>query len=159
MLFRTHLAVALLIALILLFFNINLVFIIVFVIASLLADIDSPTSKIGKRFKFLNYLFTHRGFFHSLFALLIFTILLYFVNFLFAIAFFSGYFLHLLLDSFTKQGIFLFYPFSTKRSKGNIRVGSLLETIVFFVVLFLMVVLLVFYIKQRFFWKISIISI
>jgi len=151
MLFRTHLAAALLIALILLFFNINLVFIIVFVIASLLPDIDHPSSKIGKRFKFLNYLFAHRGFFHSLFALLIFTILLYFVNFLLAIAFFSGYFLHLLLDSFTRQGIYLFYPFSTKRSKGNVKVGSFLENIMFFIVLFVILILLVFYLKQTYF--------
>jgi len=150
-LFRTHLAAALLIALILLFFNINLVFIIVFVIASLLPDIDHPSSKIGKRFKFLNYLFAHRGFFHSLFALLIFTILLYFVNFLLAIAFFSGYFLHLLLDSFTRQGIYLFYPFSTKRSKGNVKVGSFLENIMFFIVLFVILILLVFYLKQTYF--------
>ena len=151
MLFRTHLAAALLIALILLFFKLNPLFIIIFILASLLPDIDHPSSKIGKRFRFLNIIFAHRCFFHSLFALLIFTILLYFVNFLFAIAFFSGYFLHLLLDSFTKQGIFLFYPFSTKKSKGNIRVGSILENIVFFIVLFLVIVLFVFYLKTRFF--------
>ena len=151
MLFRTHLIVALFIALILLFFNINLIFIIAFVISSLLADIDSPTSKIGKRFKFLNLLFSHRGFFHSLFALLIFSVLLYFVNYLLALAFFSGYFLHLLLDSFTKQGIYLFYPFSTKKSKGPIIVGSIFENIIFFVVLFFVIVLVVFYIRKRLF--------
>ena len=151
MLFRTHLAVAFLISLVLLYFNINLVFVIIFITASLLPDIDHPSSKIGRRFKFLNYLFSHRGFFHSLFALLIFTILLYFINYLLAIAFFSGYFLHLLLDSFTRQGIFLFYPFSTKKSKGRIKVGSFLETIVFFIVLFLIIVLLIFYVKIRYF--------
>ncbi len=151
MLFRTHLAFAIFISLILLYFNLNLVFVIIFIIASLLPDIDSPTSKIGKRFKFLNYLFAHRGFFHSLFALLIFTIILYFVNYLLAIAFFSGYFLHLLLDSFTKQGIYLFYPFSTKKSKGRIKVGSILENILFFVVLFVIIVLIVFYVKTKYF--------
>ena len=152
MLFRTHLIFALLIALFLLFIGFNYpLFILVFVFAALLPDIDHPSSKIGRRFKFLNLLFTHRGFFHSLFALLIFTILLYFVNFMLAIAFFSGYFLHLLLDSFTKQGIYLFYPFSTKRSKGNIKVGSFLENILFFIILFLMVVLLVFYLRMRIF--------
>jgi len=150
MLFRTHLAAALLIALILLFFKLNPLFIIIFILASLLPDIDHPSSKIGRRFKFLNLLFTHRGFFHSLFALLIFTILLYFINFLLAIAFFTGYFLHLLLDSFTRQGIFLFYPFSTKRSKGNIKVGSFLENIVFFIVVFIIIVLLIFYLKTRY---------
>ena len=151
MLFRTHLAVALLISLILLYFNLNLVFIVIFTIAALLADIDSPASKIGKRFKFVNYLFAHRGFFHSLFALLIFTILLSFVDYLLALAFFCGYFLHLLLDSFTRQGIFIFFPFSTKRSKGRIKVGSLLENLLFFVVLFLVIVLLVFYLKTKYF--------
>jgi len=150
MLFKTHLAFALLIALVLLFLNINPVFIIVFVIAALLPDIDSPFSKIGKKVKIVNYLFAHRGFFHSLFALLIFTILLYFFDVFIATAFFSGYFLHLLLDSFTKQGIFLFYPLSTKKSKGKLGAGGLLENIFFFITLFLLIVLLIFYLKMLF---------
>ena len=151
MLFKTHLAVALLIALILLFFNVNIMFVVIFVIASLLADIDSPFSKIGKKVKILNYMFAHRGFFHSLFALLIFSILLSFIDYLLALAFFLGYFLHLLLDSFTRQGIFLFFPFSTKRSKGKVKVGTLLENILFFVVLFVIIILLFFYLKTRYF--------
>jgi len=151
MLFKTHLAVALLIALILLHFNVNMTFVITFVIASLLADIDSPTSKIGRKVKVVNYLFAHRGLFHSLFALLIFAVLISFIDYLLALAFFLGYFLHLLLDSFTRQGIFIFFPFSTKRSKGSVRVGSLLETIIFLVVLFAIVILLFFYLKQRYF--------
>jgi len=159
MLFKTHLIVSILISLILLYFNLNLVFVIIFIIASLLPDIDSPASKIGRKVKILNYLFSHRGFFHSLFALLIFSVILSFIDYLLALAFFSGYFLHLLLDSFTRQGIFLFYPFSTKKSKGRIRVGSFLETIVFFIVLFLIIVLLIFYLKTRFFWILSIFSV
>ncbi len=151
MLFRTHLAVALLIALIFLYFNVSLLFVITFVIASLLADIDSPTSKIGRKVKVVNYLFAHRGFFHSLFALLIFAVLISFIDYLLALAFFCGYFLHLLLDSFTRQGIFIFFPFSTKRSKGNVRVGSLIETVIFLVILFAIVILLFLYLKQRYF--------
>ncbi len=147
MLFKTHLAFALLIALVLLFLNINPVFIIIFVIAALLPDIDNPFSKIGKKVKIINYLFVHRGFFHSLFALLIFTILLYFFNIFIATAFFSGYFLHLLLDSFTKQGIFLFYPLSTKKSKGKLKVGSLAETIIFVIILFFIIISFSIYIK------------
>jgi inner membrane protein len=146
MLFRTHLAVAVLISIILLFFNINLFFIIIFLIASLLPDIDHPGSKLGKRFKFLNMFFQHRGFFHSLIAMVLFTFLISLINFNLAMAFFLGYILHLLLDSFTKSGIYIFYPFSLKKSKGKLKVGSLAETFIFIILLIIIIAMLIFYI-------------
>ncbi len=148
MLFKTHLAFSIVIVLFLLRFELGIAFYVVFLIASIIPDIDSPNSKIGKRFKFLGLIFNHRGFFHSILALFLFSFLIYFFDFNLALAFFLGYSLHLLIDSFTKQGIYLFFPLSLKKSKGNIKVGSLLEKIIFMMLLFFAIALFLFSLRN-----------
>ena len=137
--FRTHLAFSLLIALLIItFFNIQdkIYFMIILVLASSFPDIDSDKSKIGRRFpifsKLINLFFGHRGIFHSIFPplILLFTFW-YFDLFYIGLAIFIGYLTHLIADSITLEGINFLYPFSSFRIKGLIRTGSLVESLLF----------------------------
>lgn len=98
-------------------------------IGGLLPDIDHPTSKVGLKVppisKTINALFGHRGFTHTLLALLLFTYFLIFIGCLFPISIRGylmplfmgmsiGYGSHLLLDMLTISGIPLFYPLSNQ---------------------------------------------
>ncbi|MEM2089553.1 MAG: metal-dependent hydrolase [Candidatus Pacearchaeota archaeon] len=146
MLFRTHFIFALLLFMIFVL-NSNmtltnkLVFLIFLLLAASFPDIDVPTSKIGRKAKILsnlaNVLFKHRGFLQSL----TFLGLLYLAFFIFripkiiALAFTLGYSSHLLLDAFTKTGIYLFWPLKL-RVKGPIKTGSLTESLIFLILLF-----------------------
>jgi len=138
MLIKTHLAIA---VLAILFFvsrvENQIVFVVVTMIATLVPDIDSSFSSIGKlkALRILRLFIRHRGLIHSFTFL--FLIIIFFVLFFPVVAFplFLGYGLHLLSDCFTIDGIRPFYPLK-KRVSGNIRVGSKLETIIF-VALFL----------------------
>ena len=141
--FRTHLAFSLLIALLIItFFNIQdkIYFMIILVLASSFPDIDSDKSKIGRRFpifsKLINLFFGHRGIFHSIFPplILLFTFW-YFDLFYIGLAIFIGYLTHLIADSITLEGINFLYPFSSFRIKGLIRTGSLIESLLFFILL------------------------
>jgi len=91
-------------------------------LTSLLPDIDHPSSIIGQRFKWVSLLiaklFGHRGFTHSLLAILSGIILIR--TDIFAYWFFPpdvlhamiiGYFSHLLADMLTPAGIPLLWPF------------------------------------------------
>lgn len=141
---RTHLIFSFLIGLLIInSFDIQnkIIFIAILLIASIIPDIDSYKSKIGKKVKpisfLLNLFFMHRGMFHSLFLLTLISFVIALVKTELAIAFFIGYLSHLALDSLTPEGITLFYPFSRKRTKGFIRTGSLFENIFFILLLVL----------------------
>ena len=100
------------------------------VFGSLFPDIDSSTSLIGRHTPIVSFLVKHRGIFHSIFPLIIIVFgLIYFARVEIIIAFILGFFSHLILDMFTKQGLTL-YPFKT-RIKGPIIVGSLEEHVFF----------------------------
>jgi membrane-bound metal-dependent hydrolase YbcI (DUF457 family) len=83
---------------------------------------------------FIHIITGHREEFHSLLfsVSLSLIVLLIFRNILFSGIFFLFYFLHLLLDSFTKSGIRWLWP-SKFRIKGNITTGRFLESIVFLI--------------------------
>jgi membrane-bound metal-dependent hydrolase YbcI (DUF457 family) len=106
------------------------VFSIFIIGASLLPDIDLPTSSLGRKHHFISYFATHRGAFHSvwipLFSLAFSKVVPAFRAPLTAI--FVGYGAHLLADSVTKIGIKPFAPLSKWTIKGPFKVGSLLET-------------------------------
>ena len=130
MLAKTHLAVSILA--ILLFIPIvthPISFVIIALVATLIPDIDSGFSTFGKRptFRPLQVFVKHRGLFHSFTFLLLITI--FFVLFLpvVALPLFLAYSLHLLVDSFTIEGIRPFYP-SKKGVSGKIRTGGKFET-------------------------------
>ena len=133
MLLRTHIA-AVLFFILLLLPNVSdgFIFVSVALMATMLPDIDSGFSKVGrfKTLKFLQFFAGHRKVFHS-FTFLI-TATLFFVLFIpvLALPFFLGYSVHLFTDSFTIQGIWPFYPLK-REYKGRIRTGGKSEILVF----------------------------
>lgn len=134
MMFYTHLAFAFLTGILGIKYlhpQNQILFIFLLLFAAALPDIDSPSSKLGSKVKVIGWLFSHRGFFHSILALLLFSLLgFYFLHnkmYFYAIA--IGYGSHLLSDMISKQGIMLFYPFSKKKMNGFVTTGGFLEMI------------------------------
>lgn len=130
---RTHLAIAFFAA----FFLLNHVtfkftFIVVTLIATMLPDIDSAFSTMGKHMivRPIQMLTKHRGFIHSFTLCLGISLLLALYLPVLALPFFLGYSLHLLVDSFTIEGIRPFWPFKSE-SRGMLRVGGSLEQAIF----------------------------
>ena len=138
MLLKTHLLVGLFFALLLLPSENKLTFILIVLLASIIPDIDSRGSIIGKKktFRILQFFVKHRGIIHSLTFLLIASLIFWFTFPWIVLPFVLGFGSHLLMDGLTKQGVKLFYPINIKM-KGFVRVGGRLETAVF--VLFLVV--------------------
>ncbi|MCK5149676.1 metal-dependent hydrolase [Candidatus Pacearchaeota archaeon] len=133
MLNRTHLAIAIFVSLLLMnYFDFSYVFVLGILIATFIPDLDSYNSKFGKRFisRVLTSFSKHRGIMHSLFFALIFGGILFWLTGEFGLGFFIGYFLHLVVDCFTKQGIKMFWPFEFK-IKGFIKSGGRIESFVF----------------------------
>lgn len=111
----------------------TILFFILVLIGSILPDIDHPKSKIGKKVKVIGFLFEHRGFFHSLlFLILIYAIsTIFFTNNYFILPLIIGYSSHLFIDCLNHKGIMLLHPLSKFRIKGFMKTGSLLETLLF----------------------------
>ncbi|MDD4877739.1 MAG: metal-dependent hydrolase [Candidatus Nanoarchaeia archaeon] len=134
MMFKTHLAIGALAGITLFHYYIPehpFLFAFIFLFASILPDIDTTKSVIGKRLwpvsSFLSIFTRHRGFFHTIWIpLAAFGIGFYFNIGLFA-AFTMGYLVHLLSDAMTSEGISLFSPVLKRRTKGFIKTGSALE--------------------------------
>ena len=150
MLFRTHLAFSFLIGLYLIDFltiEKQILFMVVLLFFSVFPDIDEGSSKVAKRLKPFSYLasiFGHRGVFHTVyFPIAISLVLFVFDLRLISIAVLIGYLLHLILDSITKKGVAFFYPLSKIRVRGFVKVGSLVENLIFIVLIVLIVYRLV----------------
>lgn len=145
MLLRTHLALAVFaIMLFVKYVNNQLLFIFIMFIATMLPDIDTGFSTLGKMkgFRPLQFFARHRGMIHSFtFCILISLILAVFWPSV-SLAFFLGYGLHLFLDSFTKEGIMPFWPYK-KRSSWHFKTGSLVETTLFLILVFIDIFLVV----------------
>src|SRR3989344_9588808 len=138
MMFKTHLAFSILIALLItIFFDIpnKIIFIFLIAVSSSFPDIDSGKSKIGRKFpiisKIINLIFGHRKLFHSVFIPLILFLALYLFDFYISLAIFIGYLTHLLGDSITNEGIMPFYPLSKFNISGILKTGSILEFVLF----------------------------
>ncbi len=146
MLIRTHLAISIFFILLFFpFFENKILFCIVMIVATFLPDIDSSRSKIGKSFLLrpLQLFFGHRGILHSFTFALMLSVLIFFFSQEVSIAFFLGYGLHLIADSFTFMGITPFYPIS-KKWKGLIKTGGWTEAIIFMILVLLNLGLLYF---------------
>jgi inner membrane protein len=80
------------------------------IIGSVFPDIDRP-----KKW-FFGSIMKHRGWIHSLLAMIIFTVILKLmflqigVYYELELVFTAGYFSHLFLDAFTPMGVMMFYP-------------------------------------------------
>jgi inner membrane protein len=137
--FKTHLALAFLIAILYLSFSKNInqyIFFPIVLFFSLLPDMDHSKSYISRKFPIISapihFFFKHRGFFHSIFpALVLFIIFYYFIYTSLAFGILIGYLAHLIGDSMTKQGVNFLNPFSTLVLRGPIETGSFTEFIVF----------------------------
>ena len=143
MLAKTHLAITIFFVLIFLPYVFHTISFVIFsLIATLIPDIDSKFSKIGKNkgFRIIQLFLKHRGSLHSFFFLIFVTFLLVLFFPILSFPFFLGYGLHLITDSFTVSGIRLFYPFKLKYS-GFIETGTRKETLIFVIFLFLNVFL------------------
>ncbi|MBR9676968.1 metal-dependent hydrolase [Candidatus Woesearchaeota archaeon] len=93
------------------------VFIIFVGLAALMPDIDNSKSTVGNKIKIIGWLFKHRGFFHTLWAALMFSVLAYAFSKEIAIAVLVGYTSHLLSDSLTPMGVRPLWPISKKKLK------------------------------------------
>lgn len=117
-------------------------------VGAVFPDIDESRSYIGRRLPIIShlikFLFGHRGIFHSMPFLLL--VLFAFYSFVYSFGwsdewihwFGLGYFMHIIMDSFSVSGVPLFKPFydeSIKLGLGKIyyRTGSLFEKSVFFI--------------------------
>tara|TARA_B100000315_G_C14165808_1_gene402185 strand:+ start:93 stop:551 length:459 start_codon:yes stop_codon:yes gene_type:complete len=150
--YYTHLAFGLLASLIsITFFNINnqAMFILIAVLFSIFPDIDERRSKIGKKYKWasaiINFIFGHRGFFHTIFVPLILFLGFNYINNEFGIAVLVGFFSHLFMDALTKQGIRPLAPLINKKINGPIKTNSILEKILFLIIILLILYLLLLY--------------
>ena len=122
--------------------NNSILFITIAAAASVLPDIDHLHSKVSRKLPpfavITTFLFSHRGFIHSLWPLLLLYIVISRVDSLIAAAFLVGYLSHLLLDATTTRGIRFFYPLPFK-IKGFIRTNSFLEKIITLVLLIIVI--------------------
>lgn len=151
MLFRTHLAFSLLLSLVLiriLEIEKPILFTIVLLIFAILPDLDQHNSKISKKIGIFNLLFRlfskHRGLLHSVWPPIVISSLLFCLKQeLISYAVLFGYFSHLITDSLTLKGTSPFYPLSKKKVRGFIRVGSIIENIIFFILLALIAYILI----------------
>ena len=145
MLSKTHLAIGIFAAIFFFpYINNKLIFVPVVLIASILPDIDSRFSKIGKKaISRPIQLFTkHRGVFHSFtFCIIISFVFAFYIPVL-AFPFFLGYALHLLADSWTPDGIRPLWP-AKKELRGGVKVGGIVEQSVFVIFVILDVIFLV----------------
>lgn len=122
----------------------QILFITIVVAAALLPDIDHPNSKVGKKVKLIAFLFEHRGFFHSLFAIALFSAPLFYFNLnIYAYALIAGYGSHLVSDCLSYMGIMPFHPLSRFKIKGFIKTSSWGEKLFFVLVLVIAVYKLV----------------
>jgi|TARA_Y100000310_G_scaffold186143_2_gene186224 inner membrane protein len=148
--FRTHLAFAFLSGLIFYdYFGLSVwwLFFPAVLIASGIPDIDEPKSKFGRKLGFLseilNFIFRHRGIFHSVFLGGVISYFLWAFNASLGYGFFIGFLSHLIADGFTLQGINFIYPFKQLRLSGFVRTGGKLESIIYYGILVIDVLMLI----------------
>ena len=129
MLLKTHFAIAVFFVILFLpIVNDKIIFVVTCLIATYLPDVDSPYSTLGRKkpSRIIQFFVKHRGFLHSFTFLLVVTVLFALYIPILAFGFFLGYGLHLLIDSFTLEGIAPFWPFK-KRVMGKLRTGGKIE--------------------------------
>lgn len=106
-------------------------YVLVFLISTVLPNIDSIPSGKNVALKPLALFLKKRGFMHSFTLCFAVTLLLTWFFPVYAFPFFLGYGMHLLIDAWTVEGIRPFWPFRAV-SSGKIRTGGALENILFY---------------------------
>jgi membrane-bound metal-dependent hydrolase YbcI (DUF457 family) len=114
------------------FVNDKLIFVFMVLIATIIPDIDHSDSVIGKRLVFRPFQFfiRHRGMVHSFTIAVLVSVLIAIFFPVASLGFFLGYCVHLICDSFTREGIEPFWPFDYK-IKGHLTTGKKYEEFLF----------------------------
>ncbi len=138
MLVRTHVVFA--IFFILIFFQYvsnSWIFVIMTMIATIIPDLDSKFSSYGRHliFRPLQFFVKHRGIVHSFTTACLLSLLVAAFYPVASLGFFLGYGVHLLCDSFTKEGIQPFWPLKMK-SCGPITSGGRFDETLFITMIF-----------------------
>ena len=145
MLLRTHLAFAVLIIVLFVEHVSNQwIFIAMVLAATVLPDLDTGFSSWGRHWIFrpLQFFVKHRGIIHSLTAATLLSVLLAIFWPVGSLGFFVGYSVHIVLDSFTREGIQPFWPLKA-RSYGFISSGGRIEDSIFVFLILVDVVLVI----------------
>ena len=143
--FKTHLAFGALLGLAFLpHVNNKWIFIPIVLFCSLLPDIDSMHSYLGKNliFRPLQWFVKHRDFLHSFTFAIIIALIFAFYFPIIALPFFLGYSGHLFMDAITKEGIRPFWPLKEK-IEWRIKTGGRTEEVLFYSFLLIGLILLV----------------
>jgi inner membrane protein len=113
------------------------IFLLSVLVATVIPDLDSKHSSYGRHliFRPLQFFTKHRGILHSFTMAVIISSAIALLYPAAAFGFFLGYGVHLLCDSFTKEGIQPFWPLNMK-SSGLLISGGRSDEILFFVMLF-----------------------
>jgi len=123
--------------------NHQMVFIGMVLLATVLPDLDNGFSSWGRHliFKPLQFFVKHRGVIHSFTTGVIVSVVIAFFWPVASLGFFVGYSVHLICDSFTKEGIQPFWPLKA-RSKGFIVTGGRIEESIFIFLILINVLLI-----------------
>lgn len=143
MLLKTHLAfAALMIILFVEHVNSPWIFITMVLVATAIPDLDIGSSSWGRHliFRPLQFFVKHRGIIHSFTFAVLASVLLAVFWPVASLGFFVGYSVHLISDSFTKDGVQPFWP-SKARSKGFIASGGTIEESLFFSLIIIDIIL------------------
>ncbi|MEM4153055.1 MAG: metal-dependent hydrolase [Candidatus Pacearchaeota archaeon] len=157
MMFRTHMLFALFFYI--LFIKIfsmqfSLIFAAIMAFGSILPDIDSPSSFVNRKYLFgigknIAAFSEHRGFFHSIFGILIFATLsiisihLLKLPLIYSVALPLGYFMHLAADSLNVSGIKWLWKSNKLHIKWKIKTGSISEQLFFIFLLILTIYIII----------------
>ncbi len=138
MLIRTHVMFA--IFLVLIFFqhvSNRFLFLIMVLVGTVVPDLDTNRSSYGRHliFRPMQFFMKHRGVLHSFTTAALLSLLIAVFFPVASFGFFLGYVGHLIIDSFTPDGIRPFWPLKYG-SVGPVRTGGRLEETLFFVMVF-----------------------
>jgi len=145
MLLKTHLAFALLIILLILsHIQDKILFVVLFLIATIIPDLETLPSYFSKVQHHVHeaIIAKHHSPFHSLTFGLLISIPFLFIYPAVAFPVFLGFGLHLILDMFTSQGARIWWP-SDKITNGPIITGGLIEQIIFYTVVIIDIIWMV----------------
>ncbi|MGX1195829.1 metal-dependent hydrolase [Metabacillus sp. SLBN-84] len=116
-------------------FNLSLI-LFSFALGTVLPDIDSEDSTIGKYIKPVSRLIPHRTITHTVWAILLVAGLAWVLESVHLAALAIGYAVHIAEDSFSEQGIRWLYPVPARKSKRRrpfvYETGGLAETVMLF---------------------------
>lgn len=116
----------------------NLIVFLFIIFGSILPDVDHPDSKLGRYVKPIGFLFEHRGFFHSIFAIIMWYFLFSLIfSKVYAVALIVGYVTHLFIDAFNRYGVSPFAPIFKLKIKGPIMTNGTTEKVIYWVLLIL----------------------